>query len=76
MTLKEYVQQFPRSQRVAIRKWMAAELGISEIYVRSMCSGNKSIPAKYAIQIEKITAGQVKKHIIAPHFYPIDNIDN
>lgn len=73
MTLTEFVKKLPRSHRVAIRQWIANRLGISEVYVRSMCNGNKPIPAKYALQIEKITDGAVPKHITAPEFYPIEN---
>lgn len=73
MTLFEYVQTFPRLQRMAVRKWIANHLSVSEVYVRSMCSGNKPIPAKYALRIEKITAGAVPKHVTAPEFYPIEN---
>jgi DNA-binding transcriptional regulator YdaS (Cro superfamily) len=51
---------------MAVRKWIASQLGISEVYVRSMCSGNKPIPAKYALRIEKITDGAVPKHVTAP----------
>ena len=71
MTLSEYVKAFPRAQRVSVREWIAKQLGVSEIYVRSMCSGNKPIPAKYAIHIEKMTDGGVPRHITAPEFYPI-----
>ena len=72
MTLSEFVKKFPRIQRVAIRQWIASQLGVSEVYVRSMCSGNKPIPAKYALRIEKITDGAVPRHITAPEFYPVD----
>ena len=72
MTLSEYVKTFPRLQRMALRLWIASQLGISEVYVRSMCSGNKRIPAKYAIRIEKITDGAVPKHVTAPEFYPVE----
>ena len=72
MTLAEYVKTFPRLQRMAIRKCIANQLGVSEINVRSMCNGNKSIPAKYALLIEKITDGVVPKHVTAPAFYPLE----
>lgn len=72
MTLTEYVKTFPRLQRMAIRAWIANQLGVSEVYVRSMCSGNKPIPVKYALRIEKITDGAVPKHVTAPAFYPLE----
>ena len=72
MTLSEFVRAFPRLQRMAIRRWIATQLGISEVYVRSMCNNNKAIPAKFALQIEKITDGAVPRHVTAPLFYPIE----
>ena len=54
MTLTEYIQSFPRPQRTAIRKRIAVGLGVSEVYVRSMCNGHKNIPGVYALRIEKI----------------------
>jgi DNA-binding transcriptional regulator YdaS (Cro superfamily) len=73
MTLSEFVHTFPRTQRMALRQLLADQLGISEVYVRSMCSGHKSIPPKYALRIEKMTNGVVPRHITAPEFYPIEN---
>jgi DNA-binding transcriptional regulator YdaS (Cro superfamily) len=72
MTLTQFVNKFPRLQRAAVRKWIANQLGISEVYVRSMCSGNKLIPAKFALRIEKITDGVVPRHTTAPEFYPLE----
>lgn len=72
MTLSEYVKTFPRLQRRDIRHWIASQLGVSEVYVRSMCNGSKPVLAKYALRIEKITAGAVPRHITAPEFYPIE----
>jgi DNA-binding transcriptional regulator YdaS (Cro superfamily) len=70
MTLSEFVKTFPRSQRVAVRQWLARELGISEVYVRSMCNGLKLIPAKFALRIENLTNGAVPKSTTAPEYYP------
>lgn len=70
MTLAEYVNTFPRLQRAAVRRFLASKLGISEVFVRSMCNGNKKIPSKYAIAIEEITEGAVSRFITAPAFYP------
>ena len=73
MTLSEYVKSFPRNQRNAIRQLIAKHLGISEVYVRSMCNDNKRIPPKYALRLETITDGRVTRHITAPDFYPLEN---
>ena len=70
MTLQKYINQFPRNQRHKIRIDMACKLGVSEVYIRSMCNGNKSIPGKYALAIEKITHGLVPKYKTCPLLYP------
>lgn len=69
MTLKEYVNSFPRAQRAAVRQWIASQLGVSEVYVRSMCSGVKRIPEKFALPIEKLTGNLVPRQVTAPHMY-------
>ena len=72
MTLKEYINSFPRSQRQAMRKRIANQLGISETYVRSMCNGVKRIPEKFAIRIEKATDKAVSRYVTAPDMYPYE----
>lgn len=72
MTLKEYIKAFPRSERMAVRQQLASKLNISEVYLRSMCSGNKRIPAKYALSIERLTNGAVSRRVIAPELYPLE----
>lgn len=72
MTLKEYVNAFPRSQRKSVREWIANQLRISETYVRSMCNGVKRIPEKYALRIEKLTNGVVPRYVTSPEMYPFD----
>lgn len=46
MTLTEYIKSFPRRERITIRQKLAEALGISEVYVRSMCNRNKPLLAK------------------------------
>jgi len=72
MTLTEYIKSFPRHERAAYRKRIARALNISEVYVRCMCNGHKSIPGKYAIAIERITNGLVPRSITAPELYPLE----
>jgi len=55
-----------------VRREIAAALNVTEVFVRSMCNGHKKIPAKYAIQIERITYGAVSRHVTAPDIYPIE----
>ena len=72
MNLIEYIQQFPRQERMKTRKRMAAALGISEVFIRNWCNGHKKIPAKHARKIEIFTKGLVSRHTIAPDFYLIE----
>lgn len=62
-----YINSFPEINRLAIRRKIAKELRVSEVYVRSMCNGNKKIPEKYAIPIHKITNGAVPYFVIDPN---------
>jgi DNA-binding transcriptional regulator YdaS (Cro superfamily) len=72
MTLADYIRRFPYAQRASVRRHIAATLGISEVYVRSMCNGNKTIPGKYALGIERATQGLVSRHVISPTLYPCE----
>ena len=64
MTLKEYVNSFPRNQRGNIRRWIATQLQVSEVYVRSMCNGLKPIHAKYAIKIAAKNVVKIKSPLV------------
>lgn len=64
--LGEYVNSFPKDKQQAIRQKIAKALGISEIYVISMCNGNRKVPKKYAVDIHKVTGGAVPFHVINP----------
>ena len=70
MTLQEYINSFLRLQRTTIRGWLASKLGVSEVYVRSMCNGTKRIPGKFALPIEKLTGNVVPRYETAPQMYP------
>lgn len=69
MKLDEYINSFPRAAKPKKRVELAYKLGISEIYVRSMCNGNKRILEKWAVAIEKATDGNVTRQEICPHLY-------
>lgn len=70
MTLSEYVKKFPKYQRTIVRRRIAKFLQVSEVYVRSMCNGNRAIPGLHAIAIEYATKGVVPRHISCPQLYP------
>jgi DNA-binding transcriptional regulator YdaS (Cro superfamily) len=69
MKLNEYIESFPREVRHEVRKQLAHKLGISEVYVRSMCNGSKRILEKWAVPIEKATHGKVTRQDVCPHLY-------
>jgi len=70
MTLTEYINSFPKKQRIHIRQSLAQALGVSEVYIRSMCNGNRSIPGVRALAIERETKGLVSRRESCPHLYP------
>ena len=72
MNLRDYVYSFPRIQRATVRHKIASALGISEVYVRSMCNGQKKIPCKYAVKIERATDGLVSRYVVAPELFEIE----
>lgn len=76
MTLHDYIKSFPRRQRTLVRQQLAAFLGISEVYVRSMCNGHKSIQSSFALRIETFTGGLVSRHELAPDHYPLETKRN
>lgn len=47
---------------------MAKLLSVSPPTVNQWCSGIRPIPAARAIQIESLTAGQVKREVLCPSF--------
>lgn len=70
MTLSEYVNSFPEKQRAKVRKKIADALGVSDVYIVSMCNGHKKIPGHYALDIERITDGAVPCYVTSPTLYP------
>lgn len=57
-------------QRTAVIKKIAIHLGLKVSTIRSMLNGARTIDAKYAIPLEKITNGEVQCHEICPEVYP------
>ena len=47
---------------------MARRLSVSAPTVNQWCSGERSVPAKRALQIEALTNGAVRRHDLCPSF--------
>ena len=59
MKLSEYINTFPRHQREAVRKRIAAKCGVSPALVRSMANGSRPIRSAYFRAIHLATDGKV-----------------
>lgn len=62
MLLKTYVEELPRGGR----KKLAIQLGISSSYLARLLSGDRSITAERALQIESATQGDVTRYELRP----------
>jgi DNA-binding transcriptional regulator YdaS (Cro superfamily) len=71
MNLPEYIKAMPRYQAIQFRKKLIATLGITASYARHLCNGRNSLPSKYAITVEKLTNGEIPRHVSAPDHYPV-----
>lgn len=71
MDLREYINLFPRSQRVAVRTEIAKFHGVTEVTVRSWANGSRRHPfIKEAIEItEKLTNGKVSRYDLRPDIF-------
>lgn len=70
MNLTEYINTFPKKQRIQVQRALAQAIGVSETYIRSMRNGHRSIPGIRALAIERATKGLVPRHESCPHLYP------
>ena len=62
MLLKTYVEELPRGGR----KKLAIQLGVSSSYLARLLSGDRSITAERALQIESVTLGAVTRYELRP----------
>lgn len=62
MLLKTYVEELPRGGR----KKLAIQLGVSSSYLARLLSGDRSITAERALQIESVTQGAVTRYELRP----------
>jgi len=71
MDLCEFINSFPRSRRMFIRRKIADAHGVSEVTVRAWANGNRNHPYKLsAIEItESVTGGRVTRHELRPDIF-------
>ena len=71
LDLQEYLNLFPRNQRVAVRTEFAKSHGVSEVTVRSWANGSRRHPfKKEAIEMtERLTNGKVSRYDLRPDIF-------
>lgn len=71
MELREYIESFPRKQRMRIRQTIADAHGVSEVTVRAWANGTRNHPySLMAIEItESVTVGKVTRYDLRPDIY-------
>lgn len=71
MDLQEYINLFPRGQRVAVRTEIANSHGVSEVTIRSWANGSRRHPfVKEAIEMtERLTEGKVSRYDLRPDIF-------
>lgn len=65
MDLANYVEQLPRGGK----KLFAIQLGVTASYLSRLVSGDRSITAERAIQIEDVTEGIVSRAELRPDIH-------
>ena len=70
MTLYDYIQSFPKGQRMVARQKLAHFLGITDMAIRHWENGRKKISAEHVLKIEKFTEKKVKRYELRPDLYP------
>lgn len=74
MELREFIDSFPRHQRMDIRRMIASAHGISEVTVRSWANGTRKHPYSLsAVEItETITGNRVTRFDLRPDIYGVN----
>lgn len=62
MNLVEYIEQLPRGGK----KVLALKLNVTPSYLSRLVSGDRSITAERALQIESVTEGRVSRFDLRP----------
>lgn len=71
MELREYINSFPRTQRMKVRQRIANAHGISEVTVRAWANGTRKHPYSLsAVEItEAITDNKVTRYDLRPDIF-------
>ena len=71
MELREFIDSYPRNQRMEIRQMIANAHGISEVTVRAWANGTRKHPYSLsAIEItEAITGNRVTRYDLRPDIF-------
>ena len=71
MELREFIDSFPKRQRMQVRQMIAEAHGVSEVTVRAWANGTRKHPYSLrALQItEMITGGSVSRHELRPDIF-------
>lgn len=71
MDLRAFINSFPRSRRMAVRRELASAHGVAESTVRSWANGNRNHPSRLtAIEItEAVTSGRVTRFDLRPDVF-------
>jgi DNA-binding transcriptional regulator YdaS (Cro superfamily) len=69
MRLREWIDQFPVSQRRLIREALGAATDVSEMAVRHWANGTRRVPGPKCIPIEQFTDQQVTCYEIRPDIF-------
>lgn len=79
MDLLEYINSYPRAERMRIRQQLADQHGVTEVAVRSWANGHRRHPYQLiAIEItERLTQGKVTRHDLRPDIFgPLPDMDS
>lgn len=67
--LKTFILSFPREQRVAVRRRIATECGLSESMVRHMVGGLRGISAEHVAGIVRASEGRLTHAQLRPDLW-------
>lgn len=70
MDLKDFIAQWPRNQRMAVRRRIAADAGVKEVALRHYANGTRQVPSARVIPIAKSTGYAVRPCDLRRDLYP------
>lgn len=70
MKLSDYINQWPRAERMAVRRRIAAGSSVKEVAVRHYANGTRKVPSARVIPVSRATGYQVRPFDLRPDLYP------